>query len=116
MPWFRMDIHWYQDPAIEVAAEEAGPLVLALFPVFLAKAKAQANGGEVEFTFRDLSHQMFAGREEISKAIEALVSARVLSCPQLSALSGVVAFDPDTWRKWNEAARKAGKREEQQTA
>lgn len=116
MPWFRLDIHWYEDPAIEAAAEEAGPLVLSVFPVLLAKAKAQQNGGRVEFTYRKLGQALFADWEEIRLAIEALASAGVLSCPDASEKSAVVAFDSTSWRRWQEAARKAASREEAQTA
>jgi hypothetical protein len=110
MPWFRMDIHWYEDEAIEAAAEKAGSLVLSVFPVLLAKAKAQDNGGRVEFTYRRISRDLFAEWEEINAAIEALVSAGVLTCPQASERSAVVAFDPSSWRRWQEAQRKAASR------
>lgn len=116
MPWFRMDIHWYQDAGLEAAGESAGPLALALFPVLLAKAKAQMDGGRAKFTFRELKNATFAKPAQIVKALEALVSAGVLTCPQLSESGGTVAFDPDTWRKWNEAQRKAASREEAQSA
>lgn len=110
MPWFRMDVHWFEDPDIEAAAEAAGPLVLSIFPVLLAKAKAQDDGGRVEFTYRKLSQALFAEWEEINPAIEALVSAGVLSCPDASERSAVLAFDPDSWRRWQEAQRKAASR------
>lgn len=110
MPWFRMDIHWYEDEVIEAAAEKGGSLVLAVFPVLLAKAKAQDNGGQVEFTYRRISRDLFAEWEEINSAIEALVSAGVLTCPQASERSAVVAFDPVSWRRWQEAQRKAASR------
>lgn len=116
MPWFRLDIHWYEDPAIEAAAEEAGPLVLSVFPVLLAKAKAQSAGGKVEFTYRKMSQALFTDWEQIRLAIEALASAGVLSCPDASEKSAVVAFDPASWRRWQEAARKAASREAAQAA
>lgn len=116
MPWFRMDIHWYEDPKIEAAAASAGPLVLSVFPVLLAKAKAENDGGKVEFTWRKLCLEMFAEQAEIEQAVAALASAGVLTCPHLSALSAVVAFDPMSWRRWQEAARKAARREEPQAA
>lgn len=119
MPWFRMDIHWYREEKLEEAAESVGPLgplVLALFPIFLAMAKAQNKKGRAEFTYRLLTAEVFAEREQVKAAIEALVSASVLTCPQLSARGGTVAFDPKTWRKWNEAARKAESREELKAA
>lgn len=116
MPWFRMDIHWYEDPKIEFAAAEAGPMVFSIFPVLLAKAKAQADGGKVEFTWRKLTQELFAEEADVKAAINALVSADVLTCPQASALSAVVAFDPLTWRRWQESARKAASREEAQAA
>jgi hypothetical protein len=107
MPWVKLDCHWYQDPAIEEAAEQGGPVVLALFPVVLAMAKAQADGGRVEFSFRALAHALFTDQETILTAIRALVSAGVLSLPEASERAAVLAFDPDTWRRWNDAARKA---------
>ena len=110
VPWFRLDIHWYEDDAIEAAAEVGGPLVLSVFPVLMAKAKAQDNGGKVEFTYRRLARDLFADWEEINAAIEALVSAGVLTCPQASERSAVVAFDPNAWRRWQEAQRKAASR------
>ena len=116
MPWFRMDIHWYEDPKIEAAATASGPLVLSLFPVLLAKAKAQANGGKVEFTWRKLAHELFVEEGQTREAVEALASAGVLSCPHVSALSAVVAFDPMSWRRWQEAARKAARRQEVEAA
>lgn len=116
MPWFRLDIHWYLDAKLEAAGEKAGPLALALFPVLLAKAKSELDGGRARFTFRELSHATFAKPPQIVQAMEALVSAGVLSCPQLSDVDGQVAFDPDTWRRWNEAERKAASREEQKAA
>jgi hypothetical protein len=116
MPWFRMDIHWYEDPRVEEAAEVAGPMVLSVFPVLMAKAKAQNDGGRCEFTYRKMSQALFADWEEIRPALEALVSAGVLSCPDASERSAVVAFDPDAWRRWQEAARKAASREEVKAA
>lgn len=113
MPWFRMDIHWYQDPKIEAAAEAGGSLVLAVFPVLIAKAKAQADGGRVEFTYRGLSHELFATPRKVGDAIRALVSADVLTCPESSDRGAVVAFDPDAWRRWQDAQRKAASREKQ---
>jgi hypothetical protein len=116
MPWFRMDNHWFEDARIEAAAEEAGPMVLAVFPVLLAKAKTQADGGRVEFTYRKLSEAMFAEWDQINPAIEALVSAGVLSCPHASERDATVAFDPMSWRRWQEASRKAASREEAKAA
>lgn len=111
MPWFRLDIHWYLDEKIEEAAEQAGPFVFALFPVLVAKGKAQANKGRVDFTYRALATELFTTRAEIDKAIDALMSADVLTCPQASARGRTVAFDPKTWRRWQEAARKSASRE-----
>lgn len=116
MPWFRLDIHWYLDEKIEAAAEIAGGVVFALFPVLLAKAKAQADGGKVEFTFRSITRETFFEREQIEQAIEAFVSAGVLTCPQVSARGATVAFDSGSWRRWQEAARKAASREELKAA
>ena len=111
MPWLRLDIHWYQDEKIEAAADDAGPLVLALYPVLLAKAKAQANAGKVEFTYRALTTELFASREEIDAAIDALVSASVLTCPQASDKDATVAFKPESWRRYSEVERKTAKRD-----
>jgi hypothetical protein len=111
VPWFRLDIHWYEDPKVEAAAEVGGPLVLSVFPVLLAKAKAQASGGKVEFTWRKFCIEMFSERPELEQAVEALMSAGVLSCPHLSGMSTVVAFDPESWKRWQEASRKAAARE-----
>lgn len=111
MPWVPLDIHWYQDAKVEAAGEQAGPIALAAFSVLLAMAKAQANGGRVEFTYRSLSHALFTERPAAEAAVEALVSAGVLSCPQVSAGGGVVAFNPEAWRRRNESMRKAFNRE-----
>jgi hypothetical protein len=116
VPWFRLDIHWYLDAKLEASGEAAGPLALLLFPVLLAKAKAELDGGRARFTFRELSNATFAKPAEIVRALEGLVSAGVLTCPQLSEVDGQVAFDPDAWRRWNEAQRKAASREERDSA
>lgn len=117
MPWFRMDIHWYEDPDIEAAAEEAaakagaaGTAVIAAFPVLIGKAKAEADGGRVEFSWRKLSKEIFADVDVTQRAVEAMVSAGVLTCPQQTERSATVAFDPDSWRRWQEAQRKAASR------
>lgn len=116
MPWFRMDIHWYQEEKVQEAAEAAGGVVFSVFPVLIAKAKAQANGGKVEFTYRLFATELFSTEAEIEQAIDALVSARVLTRPQASAKAATVAFDKRTWRRWQESARKAEGREVEQTA
>lgn len=116
MPWFRMDIHWYEDPAVELAASTAGGVVFAIFPTLLAKAKAEADGGRVEFTWGKLARELYFEEEEIKAGVGALTSAGVLTCPQQSAWSATVAFDPKSWRRWQEAARKAAAREEAQAA
>lgn len=112
MPWAKLDCHWYRDAEIQAAAEEAGSLVFGLFPVLLAEAKSQSAGGRVKFTYRDLSHALFADREEIAVTVRALVSAGVLTCPESSPHGAVLAFDPKTWRRWNDAVRKAESRKE----
>lgn len=111
MPWFRLDIHWYEDPEVELAAETAGGVVFALFPVLMAKAKGENDGGKVEFAWRKLTYELRFKQGEIEGAVDALVSAGVLTCPQRSALSATVAFNPASWRRWQEAARKAAGRE-----
>lgn len=108
--WAKLDCHWYKDPDIQAAAEEAGSLVFGVFPVLLADAKAQNDGGRVEFTYRDLSHALFADRDEVAAAVVALVSAGVLTCPQSSERGAELAFDPAAWRRWNDAVRKAESR------
>lgn len=109
--WVKLDCHWYEDPDIEAATEEAGPVVLALFPVLLSMAKVQNDGGRVEFTWRSLGHSVFAQNGDAVHGIRALVSAGVLTCPEESERGGVLAFDPTTWRRWNDVVRKAEKRE-----
>lgn len=110
MPWAKLDCHWYRDPDIQAAAEEAGSLVFSVFPVLLADAKAQADGGRVEFTYRDLSHALFAERESVAVTVRALVSAGVLSCPESSERGATLAFAPEAWRRWNDTIRKAESR------
>lgn len=109
--WVKLDCHWYEDPDIEAAAEEAGSIVLALFPVLLTMAKTQNDGGRVEFSWRSLGHSVFAQNGDAVHGVRALVSAGVLTCPQESERGAVLAFDPQAWRRWNEAARKAASRE-----
>lgn len=105
--WVKLDCHWYEDPDIEAAAEEAGSIVLSLFPVLLAMAKVQNDGGRVEFSWRSLSHSVFAEKDVVIGGIRALVSGGVLTCPEESERGAVLSFDPDAWRRWNDAARKA---------
>jgi hypothetical protein len=116
VPWFRLDIHWYEDEKLEVAGERAGPLVFALYPVLIGKAKAQHDGGRAEVNFRLLAGELFTTKPKVKAGIEALASAKLLTCPQLSARSAVVAFDPVTWRRWQEADRKAAGRGEAKAA
>lgn len=116
MPWFRMDIHWYLEEKVQEAAEDAGGVVFSVFPVLIAKAKAQANAGQVEFTYRTIANELFFRQAEIQRAVEALMSAGVLTRPQVSAKGATVAFDKRTWRRWQESARKAAGREEAQAA
>lgn len=116
MPWFRMDIHWHEDPDIELAADQSSGAVFAVFPVLLAKAKAHANGGKVEVAWSKLGRDLRFSESDVRAAVEALSSAGVLSCPQVSARSAEVAFDPGSWRRWQEAQRKAASREEAKAA
>jgi hypothetical protein len=113
VPWVKLDTHWFEDEDVEAAGEVAGPMVFAVWPVLLAMAKAQNDGGRVKLTYRKFAQILFTDWEQINPAIEALVSAGVLSCPQSSARGATVALDPDSWRRWNEAARKAEAREAQ---
>lgn len=111
--WFKFDNHWYQDEEIQVAADSAGPVVYAVFPVLLAMAKAQNDGGNARFTYRDFSHALSGDWErDLNPAIEALVSAGVLTCPQSTDLAATVTFKPGSWRRYSEAERKAAKRDE----
>lgn len=116
MPWFRLDIHWYEDPKIEEAAESGGGVVFAVWPVLLAKAKAENDGGKVEFSWKKLSGELLFTQKELKAAIEGLASAGLLTCPQASARSATVQIDKRSWRRWQEAARKAAKREEGDSA
>jgi hypothetical protein len=123
VPWFRLDIHWYEDPDVEAAAVQAArastgaaTAVIAAFPVLMGKAKAEADGGKVEFSWRKLSQEIFADEADTRTAIAALVSAGVLSCPVTTDIAATVAFNPLSWRRWQEAARKAESREEPQAA
>lgn len=112
MPWFRLDNEWYADEEVEAAGVAAGPLVFAVFPVLLGMAKTQNDGGRVKLTYRKFGQALCTDWEQLNPAIEALVSAGVLSCPESSDLGATVAFDPDSWRRWQEAQRKAASRAE----
>lgn len=116
MPWFRLDNHWFEDELVEAAGVAAGPLVFAVFPVLLAMAKTQNDGGRVKFSYRRFATALCTDWEQLNPALEALLSAGVLSCPDSTDLGAVVAFDPDSWRRWNEAARKAASRAGEPTA
>jgi len=116
MPWVPLDIHFYQDPDIEAAAEEAGGGVLGTFAVLLAMAKAQAKRGKIEFTWRSLSHATYLSPEDAGVHVRALVSAGVLRCPSSSDRGAEVEFDPKAWKRWNDSAMKAVKREVDKTA
>ncbi len=109
MPWVPLDIHYLDDHDIEAAAEMSREALL-VFPAVLAMAKAQSSGGEAEFTYRGLSHKLFSTPAQVTDGIRALVSAGVLSCPQESERGATVAFDPDSWRRWNDMQRKAASR------
>ena len=116
MPWVPLDVHFYQDPAIEAAAEDAGGGVLGTFAVLLAMAKAQAKGGKIEFTWRSLSHATYSSPKDAGVAVRALVSAGVLSCPESSDRGATVEFDPTTWRRWNDGAMRAARRKAEKPA
>lgn len=111
--WAKLDCFYYRDAELQAAASEAGSIVFGLFPMLLADAKAQNNGGAVEFTYRDLAHALYEDAEVVLAGIRALLSAGVLSCPVESENGATLHFDPDAWRRWNDAARKAQKRQEQ---
>lgn len=115
MPWVPLDIHYLEDPKIQ-AAGALTPFSLCVFPALLAGAKARADGGKVEVSFRSLAFDLFISEDEARKAVSALVevgvleavSAPVPACPHLSDLSQRVRFA--SWRKWNERFRKAQQR------
>lgn len=107
MPWFALDTRYLRDPKVQ-AAGEMTPFALSVFPALLASAKQEARGGKVEVTFRDLAHDLYLSKEQAEKAVQALVSAGVLSCPQVSEGSCEVVFP--SWRKWNDRFRKAQER------
>ena len=109
MPWFALDTHYLEDPKVQHAGELT-PFALSVFPALLADAKQRANGGKVEVVFRSLAFRLFISEEEASKAVRALVSAGVLTCPEVSDRSCKVEFP--AWRRWNERFRKAQQREE----
>lgn len=117
--WFKCDNHWYQDADIQVAgdavrdaAETVGAVVFGVFSVLLAMAKAQNDGGKVRFTYRNLSHELCSDWDrDLRPAVEALVSAGVLTCPESSDRDATVAFKPDSWRRYSEVERKTAKRD-----
>ena len=112
MAWVKLDTHWYADEDVEAAGEGAGPLVFAVFPVLLGMAKSQNDGGKVKITYRKFAEALFGDWEEFNPAVQALVSAGVLTCLDSSERGATLAFDPETWRRWNEAARKAEERDQ----
>lgn len=110
--WFKCDNHWYQDEDIQAAGESAGPAVFAVFPVLLAMAKAQNDGGKVRFTYRDFSHALCGDWErDLNPAIEALLSAGVLSCPEATARAATLAFKPEPWRRYSETESRTARRD-----
>lgn len=115
MPWVPLDTHYLRDPKVQHAASLT-PFALSVFPAVLAQAKQVADGGKVEVTFRDLAHDLFLSTDEAEKALKALVSAGVLTCPQESAAAVTVKFP--SWRRWNDNFRKANRRaiESEETA
>jgi hypothetical protein len=111
--WSKLDNDWYGDEDVQAAGESAGPVVFAVFPVLLSMAKKQNDGGRVRFTYRDFSHALCGDWEDdLNPAIQALVSADVLTCPQATDRSATVAFKSDSWRRYSEAERKAAKRDQ----
>ena len=110
MPWFALDTHYLEDPKVQDAGELT-PFALSVFPALLADAKQRAEGGKVEVVYRSLAFRLFISEEEAKKAVMALLSAGVLTCPQVSEMSERscrVVFP--AWRKWNERFRKAQER------
>lgn len=112
MAWVKLDTHWFADEGVEAAGEIGGPLVFVVYPVLLGMAKAQNDGGRVKITYRKFAEAVFGDWEELNPALQALVSAGVLTCLDPTARGATVAFDPDWWRRLNETARKSEEREE----
>jgi hypothetical protein len=112
--WIRLGVLWYEDEKLEEAAEAAGPagaVVIAAYPLLLAKSKVQKEHGLVEFTWRNLSQELFAGQAKVKAAIDAMLSAGVLSCPHRSKRGATVAFNREAWDRWQDSSRKASERE-----
>ena len=109
MPWAPLDIHYTELLALEEAGE-ADPFVFAVFPKLWTMAKAQAKGGEVSFTYRGLSSALCTTRETVGNAVLQMVSAGVITCQDRSDRGAVVKFDPDYWRRMNNAASQAESR------
>ena len=103
-----MDTHFLSDPKIQEVGDEVGPAGIAVFVALLAQAKLRADGGRVEFTYRDLAHSIFTDLESAGVAVRALVSAGVLTVEESDDRSAVVKFP--AWRRWNETFRKANQR------
>ncbi len=114
MLWIRLGVLWYEEEKLEEAAEvagSAGSVVIAAYPVLLAKSKVQKEHGVVEFTWRNLSQELFAGRADVEAAIDAMLSTGVLTCPKRSSRGAIVAFNREAWDRWQDSARKAAERE-----
>lgn len=109
MPWFPMDTHYLDDPKVQ-AAGEATPFALSVFPALLAQAKLRADGGRVEFTYRDLAHRLYLSTEEAAKAVAALVGAGLLQIERQDDRSARAAFPSASWERWNSNLRKAQSR------
>jgi hypothetical protein len=108
--WVKLDTFWFADEDVEAAGEIAGPMVFAVFPVLLAMSKSQNEGGKVKITYRKFAETVFGDWDQLAPALDALVSAGVLSCPESSARGATVAFDPESWLRWNDTVRKAEER------
>lgn len=111
MAWVKLDTHWYADEDVEAAGEAAGPMVFVVFPVLLGMAKSQNKAGQVKITYRKFAEAVFGDWEELNPAVEALVSAGVLTCLDSSDRGATLTFDPDTWKRWNDTARKSEERD-----
>lgn len=112
MAWVKLDTHWFADEGVEAAGEEAGMPVFAVFPTLLGMAKSQNKKGQVKITYRKFGEALFTDWEVLNPAVEALVSAGVLTCLDSSDRGATLAFDPETWRRWNETARKSEERDQ----
>lgn len=70
MPWFRMDVHWYQDPAIEELGERFGHLALSTMVVLVSVARERGPLGTVKATPSALASILRVAPETITEIVE----------------------------------------------